>query len=105
MTLANRSSFELPAAVAVAAATLLSTSCGSSSQTNTVTGPSPTKCGVQVSADSSAFPPAGGNAELSALTCTPHLVGEGPVTVRSEEHTSELQSRFDLVCRLLLEKK
>src|SRR5207249_8150583 len=33
-----------------------------------------------------------------------------PVTVeatrpRSEEHTSELQSRFDLVCRLLLEKK
>src|SRR5699024_3291880 len=28
-----------------------------------------------------------------------------PVMVRSEEHTSELQSRFDLVCRLLLEKK
>src|SRR5699024_12528916 len=32
-----------------------------------------------------------------------------PATVRtlgrSEEHTSELQSRFDLVCRLLLEKK
>src|SRR5699024_12367714 len=27
-----------------------------------------------------------------------------PVFVRSEEHTSELQSRFDLVCRLLLEK-
>src|SRR5699024_11218675 len=27
------------------------------------------------------------------------------VWVRSEEHTSELQSRFDLVCRLLLEKK
>src|SRR5207247_10873704 len=26
-------------------------------------------------------------------------------TVRSEEHTSELQSRVDLVCRLLLEKK
>src|SRR5699024_11856385 len=25
-------------------------------------------------------------------------------TLRSEEHTSELQSRFDLVCRLLLEK-
>src|SRR5438067_9995901 len=32
-----------------------------------------------------------------------HLAREpGP---RSEEHTSELQSRFDLVCRLLLEKK
>src|SRR5699024_11508931 len=28
-----------------------------------------------------------------------------PMTRRSEEHTSELQSRFDLVCRLLLEKK
>src|SRR5699024_6337277 len=27
------------------------------------------------------------------------------LTKRSEEHTSELQSRFDLVCRLLLEKK
>src|SRR5699024_11557997 len=28
-----------------------------------------------------------------------------PRNRRSEEHTSELQSRFDLVCRLLLEKK
>src|SRR5215204_5624818 len=28
-----------------------------------------------------------------------------PVAVRSEEHTSELQSHSDLVCRLLLEKK
>src|SRR5207249_11168703 len=28
-----------------------------------------------------------------------------PKDNRSEEHTSELQSRFDLVCRLLLEKK
>src|SRR5690349_23339053 len=27
------------------------------------------------------------------------------VNIRSEEHTSELQSRRDLVCRLLLEKK
>src|SRR5437867_6927586 len=26
-------------------------------------------------------------------------------TIRSEEHTSELQSPYDLVCRLLLEKK
>src|SRR5690606_41809839 len=33
-------------------------------------------------------------------------VDEGPVAaVRSEEHTSELQSRENLVCRLLLEKK
>src|SRR5699024_11869139 len=28
-----------------------------------------------------------------------------PIIARSEEHTSELQSRFDLVCRLLLGKK
>src|SRR5437762_11092142 len=28
-----------------------------------------------------------------------------PTAMRSEEYTSELQSRFDLVCRLLLEKK
>src|SRR5207249_8811133 len=32
-------------------------------------------------------------------------LGESGVIPRSEEHTSELQSRFDLVCRLLLEKK
>src|SRR3712207_8242743 len=32
-------------------------------------------------------------------------VGEQGVPVRSEEHTSELQSRQYLVCRLLLEKK
>src|SRR5687768_17925044 len=29
----------------------------------------------------------------------------GPELLRSEEHTSELQSRLHLVCRLLLEKK
>src|SRR5207247_5861160 len=33
------------------------------------------------------------------------LVTSSCVTVRSEEHTSELQSRVDLVCRLLLEEK
>src|SRR5437667_3558724 len=36
-------------------------------------------------------------------------LGEGPTPLaaptRSEEHTSELQSHHDLVCRLLLEKK
>src|SRR5207249_12030334 len=31
--------------------------------------------------------------------------GAGGLQQRSEEHTSELQSRFDIVCRLLLEKK
>src|SRR5699024_11363467 len=33
------------------------------------------------------------------------LLEENKSLKRSEEHTSELQSRFDLVCRLLLEKK
>src|SRR2546421_8752186 len=33
------------------------------------------------------------------------LQGEIGTVARSEEHTSELQSRSDLVCRLLLEKK
>src|SRR5207249_7606313 len=37
------------------------------------------------------------------LGVTTVINGQG--TMRSEEHTSELQSRFDLVCRLLLEKK
>src|SRR5438067_6736424 len=40
------------------------------------------------------------DAELRRLRRRVHLDGW-----RSEEHTSELQSRFDLVCRLLLEKK
>src|SRR3989442_10189163 len=37
----------------------------------------------------------------------PYTIGWGPSLhpVRSEEHTSELQSRPHLVCRLLLEKK
>src|SRR5437868_10683975 len=33
------------------------------------------------------------------------LLRQMSVEAQSEEHTSELQSRFDLVCRLLLEKK
>src|SRR2546429_6777570 len=32
-------------------------------------------------------------------------IGHAVAAVRSEEHTSELQSRLHLVCRLLLEKK
>src|SRR5207249_7078668 len=34
-----------------------------------------------------------------------YMFGADVQSDRSEEHTSELQSRFDLVCRLLLEKK
>src|SRR5438067_8605205 len=48
---------------------------------------------------------------LSAPAGATHAVATATIllpagtTTRSEEHTSELQSRFDLVCRLLLEKK
>src|SRR3712207_8040796 len=41
----------------------------------------------------------------SALVVLDHRRVDGVVIVRSEEHTSELQSRQYLVCRLLLEKK
>src|SRR5699024_2792683 len=41
-----------------------------------------------------------------AFTIMRNLLFFNVITIiRSEEHTSELQSRFDLVCRLLLEKK
>src|SRR5699024_11866547 len=42
------------------------------------------------------------NAGIEIVACPP---GKKLTKIRSEEHTSELQSRFDLVCRLLLEKK
>src|SRR5437868_12133085 len=43
----------------------------------------------------------------SLVSCTPTPLPEMTQRQisRSEEHTSELQSRFDLVCRLLLENK
>src|SRR5436309_8887472 len=42
---------------------------------------------------------------LGGLTRAGQLVGVAAGVKRSEEHTSELQSRENLVCRLLLEKK
>src|SRR3712207_7447108 len=51
---------------------------------------------------------AGGQAEVGAGDADEGVHGRGEraadVVVRSEEHTSELQSRQYLVCRLLLEK-
>src|SRR6266536_4802938 len=41
----------------------------------------------------------------TAWCAPPTLPMRSPRNRRSEEHTSELQSRVDLVCRLLLEKK
>src|SRR5690625_7043785 len=42
---------------------------------------------------------------LSAIGAQTNTIKIGAGAVRSEEHTSELQSRGHLVCRLLLEKK
>src|SRR3712207_7374057 len=49
-------------------------------------------------------PPAAEEAREQAAELAVHLVEHHP-QARSEEHTSELQSRQYLVCRLLLEKK
>src|SRR5207248_10466958 len=45
-----------------------------------------------------------GAASRGSGRATPAAAPRGPAA-RSEEHTSELQSPYDLVCRLLLEKK
>src|SRR5438477_8119633 len=42
---------------------------------------------------------------LAEYSCNAYRVSFDPVQKRSEEHTSELQSHVNLVCRLLLEKK
>src|SRR5207249_12330110 len=42
------------------------------------------------------------SASTYAITITPAPTTTTEQPLRSEEHTSELQSRFDLVCRLLL---
>src|SRR2546422_6478073 len=46
----------------------------------------------------------GSNNSFSVGCCTASCAGAA-AAARSEEHTSELQSRLHLVCRLLLEKK
>src|SRR5207249_8262185 len=43
-------------------------------------------------------------AEIHAAILSAQSEAAPELQARSEEHTSELQSRFDLVCRLLLEK-
>src|SRR5207249_8426607 len=57
---------------------------------------------------SSAGPPSStpsSEARTTGVTTPSASASHRLLGVRSEEHTSELQSRFDLVCRLLLEKK
>src|SRR2546430_14213464 len=50
---------------------------------------------------------ADGHIEMAQVTIKDHVghAGERRLRQRSEEHTSELQSQSNLVCRLLLEKK
>src|SRR5690606_41918695 len=48
---------------------------------------------------------AGGRVALADGLVPPQQPAQQVVALRSEEHTSELQSRENLVCRLLLEKK
>src|SRR2546426_6444785 len=48
---------------------------------------------------------ANGAAAPPRIACRPVAGRWKPMTRRSEEHTSELQSPCNLVCRLLLEKK
>src|SRR2546422_4701312 len=56
-------------------------------------------------AKSSCGAPVMRNRRYSAFLGRPASNQTRDPTVRSEEHTSELQSRLHLVCRLLLEKK
>src|SRR5687768_17903198 len=46
-----------------------------------------------------------GHGPLFGRVFVPRIDGSADAPPRSEEHTSELQSRLHLVCRLLLEKK
>src|SRR2546430_10419018 len=50
-------------------------------------------------------PPGRSTARISASGSVSSSCCSRPAAVRSEEHTSELQSQSNLVCRLLLEKK
>src|SRR5690625_6076176 len=66
------------------------------------------RAGTQLSGPALALPAAlPGGEHVDLLMGEPSLIGvvAQPHPGRSEEHTSELQSRGHLVCRLLLEKK
>src|SRR3712207_7139523 len=65
---------------------------------------------ISIGSNGWAIGPSRSTSGNSLLLANPHLAWGGEQTfyeahLRSEEHTSELQSRQYLVCRLLLEKK
>src|SRR5260370_12675790 len=69
--------------------------------------PAPRFCGVDFKDDSPADNSSAVNSDAWGGHANRHLAPslEKPISQRSEEHTSELQSHLNLVCRLLLEKK
>src|SRR5690349_23123924 len=80
-----------------------------------LTPPKPTRCTMSMSRSSARPmsrvragpdpPAADSNTSRGPSQVRPTTAAPEPEWKRSEEHTSELQSRRDLVCRLLLEKK
>src|SRR5437867_5055387 len=65
-------------------------------------GSHPRRCATASGEAGASVPPAGAPARASSKSLQ---FMRGPSLRRSEEHTSELQSPYDLVCRLLREKK
>src|SRR2546421_624220 len=82
--------------------------CGSPGRSALTGGSS---CGPKISSASSGGSPWSARSSSNACSTSMMNIATARVTprvsppVQSEEHTSELQSRSDLVCRLLLEKK
>src|SRR5699024_6638918 len=62
-------------------------------------------CPKSSSTDERGVAPFSINSPVVSARCSAFAIGPKSLPIRSEEHTSELQSRFELVCRLLLEKK
>src|SRR3989338_8897877 len=73
---------------------------GSSSSSISFSGKTGSTLGVGLKSDGTR-----GVIEYPTISEVPDVDKTGDAVQRSEEHTSELQSQFHLVCRLLLEKK
>src|SRR5690349_23672859 len=82
-----------------------STSGAAPTPTTTAANPSRRLCGRSGSRQGAEPARSAWSAEGGQREARPAPSTGGGVLSRSEEHTSELQSRRDLVCRLLLEKK
>src|SRR2546422_6937871 len=67
--------------------------------------PAPGECGRKRACSPSSAPPTAPDASEQGPTRYRQVARSPCEAMRSEEHTSELQSRLHLVCRLLLEKK